>query len=185
MMPNFAESQKERYILYLFPVMIPFGLSNINELVTKNIKYIKIKKYIKYCVLTSVLIYLPFTVVYSYDAIKYLVTYDKENWHRATWYYEDYQWINKNIVLNDENVILVISHVQQTYYLQKKYINGGAFSAYIDWNNIDSSLVVPLLQRYKIQYIFVDISVASSKIRNILSSLKKKNLLKIMKKSDT
>ena len=40
MMPNFAESQKERYILYLFPVIIPFGLSYINELVTKNIKYI-------------------------------------------------------------------------------------------------------------------------------------------------
>ena len=185
MMPNFAESEKERYILYLFPVIIPFGLSYVNELVTKNIKYIKIKKYIKYCVLTSVLIYLPFTVVYSYDAIKYLVTYDKENWHRATWYYEDYQWISKNIVLNDENVILVISHVQQTYYLRKKYINGGAFSAYIDWNNIDSSLVVPLLQRYKIQYIFVDISVASSKIRDIFSNLKKQNLLKILKKSDT
>ena len=185
MMPNFAESEKERYILYLFPVIIPFGLSYVDQLITKNTKYIKIKKYIKYCVLTSVLIYLPFTVVYSYDAIKYLVTYDKENWHRATWYYEDYQWISKNIVLNDENVILVISHVQQTYYLRKKYINGGAFSAYIDWNNIDSSLIVPLLQRYKIQYIFVDISVASSKIRDILSNLKKKNLLKIMKKSDT
>ena len=125
MMPNFAESEKERYVLYLFPVIIPFGLSYVNELVAKNIKYIKIKKYIKYCVLTSVLIYLPFTVVYSYDAIKYLVTYDKENWHRATWYYEDYQWINKNIVLNDENVILVISHVQQTYYLRKTYLRHG------------------------------------------------------------
>ena len=184
MMPKFAESEKQRYILYLFPVMIPFGMSYVHDIIIKNSKYLK-KKYIKYCVLASVLIYLPFTVVYSYDAIKYLVTYDKENWHRATWYYEDYQWINKNIVLNDENVILVISHVQQTYYLRKKYINGGVFSAYIDWNNIDSSLIVPLLQRYKIQYIFVDISVASSKIRDILSNLEKKNLLKILKKSDT
>ena len=44
---------------------------------------------------------------------------------------------------------------------------------------------MPLLQRFKVQYIYVDINATNSKVRDIFSNLEKQNLLKILKKSDT
>ena len=187
MMPKFSESEKTRYILYLFPVMIPFGMSYVHDIIVKNSKYLK-KKYIKYCVLFTVSIYFPFTVVYSYDAIKYLITYDKESWHRATWYYEDYEWINKNIELNNESVILVIASSQQTYYLRKKYINGDFLSAYIDWRKVtNKNSVISLINKYNIEYLYVDtqeINKLNTNVHNLLNQLVSDNILEVIRKSN-
>ena len=188
MMPRFSESEKTRYILYLFPIIIPFGLSYIDQIVSKSTKYIKVKKYIKLCVLMTVLIYFPFTVVYSYEAIKYLVTYDKISWHRATWYYDDYQWINKNIELNNGNVILVISSSQQTYYLRKKYINGDFLSAYINWGKVaDKNSLVSLIKKYNIEYFYIDIQEMSRlnpSLHNLLNQLVSDNTLEMVRESN-
>ena len=142
------------------------------------------KKYIKYCILVTVSIYFPFTVVYSYDAIKYLITYDKESWHRATWYYEDYEWINKNIELNNESVILVIASAQQTYYLRKKYINGDSLSAYIDWEKITKkNSLISLINKYNIEYLYADRGVLDTNIHNLLNRLVNDNTLEVVRES--
>ena len=129
MMPKFSEYEKERYVLYLFPIIIPFGLNYIYLYISKHTHYYAIKKYLLYCIYSSVIIYFTFTVIYSFDAINYLFSLNKKNWHKATWYYNDYDWINNNIELSHDKVILVITDAQQTYYLRKKYINGDSLSA--------------------------------------------------------
>ena len=169
--------------------MIPFGMSYVHDIIVKNSKYLK-KKYIKYCVLFTVSIYFPFTVVYSYDAIKYLITYDKDNWHRATWYYGDYQWINHNIQLNNENIILVIARSQHTYYLRKKYINGDSLSAYIDWEKITKkNSLISLINKYNIEYLFADIqhlnyTKHTAHIHNLLNQLVNDNTLEVVRESN-
>ncbi|BCB96297.1 hypothetical protein JZK55_12190 [Dissulfurispira thermophila] len=157
MMPQFAVDEKERYVLYLLPIVLPFGIANIYEKFTKYKYGEKLKQFFEVVVIMTFFLYFTFTFVYSYDAFKYLLTYDKKVWHRATWYYEDYDWINKNIELKDSEKILVIVANQQTYYLKKPYVNGDALSALIDWSAMtDINKIINVIKGYRIKYIYID-----------------------------
>jgi hypothetical protein len=157
MMPQFSVAEKERYVLYLLPIIIPFGMSKIYELTSSYRNGEKIKKIFETLAVATILLYSVFTLVYSKDVFSYIYTGNKTAWHRATWYYEDYNWINKNITLNESGKILVIVSNQQTYYLKKPYVNGDELSALIDWRTMtDLSTILSALNKYNIQYIFID-----------------------------
>ncbi len=155
MMPQFAESQKERYVLYLFPIIIPFGVSRIHDFLFLSPE--RRKKFFSALVAFISFIYLSFTAVYSYDAFRYIFTLDKKTWHRATWYYEDYEWMNRNILLDPSEKILVVVSNQQTYYLKKPYLNADCASALVDWRTLkDMDAIKKFLSAYRIRYIFAD-----------------------------
>ena len=157
MMPEFAINEKERYVLYLFPIIIPLGVSKINKTLSSRRNIEKYKRAYEIAVIGSMLLYSAFTVVYSYDSFRYMVNHDKARWHRATWYYKDYDWINRNILLEKGDKILVIARTQQTYYLKKPYINGDGLSAAIHWSSLlDIEALKSMIARNNFKYIFVD-----------------------------
>jgi len=157
MMPDFATSEKERYVLYLLPIIIPLGVSKIYNMLSSFSNGEKCKRIFEITVFGSILIYSVFTFVYSYDSFRYTFTGDKDRWHRATWYYKDYDWINRNISLDEGETILVMVRAQQTYYLKKPYINADRLSAAINWSNLLSAeQIVSMLDMNKTKYIFVD-----------------------------
>ncbi len=160
MMPNFADDEKQRYVLYLFPIIIPLGTARIYNILSslKNIGLLK--NVLNTAIVMTVFIYGVFTIYYAKDVFAYIITGDKYKWHRATWYYEDYDWINKNIKLDRSGQILVLVSAQQTYYLRHRYINADRISAMINWNsirNVDS--LIHVLNKHNIRYVFIDNSI--------------------------
>lgn len=157
MMPEFSVNEKERYVLYLFPIIIPLGLATIQHIFSK-VKYGQIlKKIFVGGVGATMLVYAGFTAVYSQDVVLHAFTHDKARWHRATWYYDDYQWINKEISLDGSGKILVLVQAGPTYYLRKPWLNADPTSALIDWKAAtDLNSIMDMMRKYEVQYIFVD-----------------------------
>jgi len=89
--------------------------------------------------------------------------------------------------LSNKNVILVIAGSQQTYYLRKKYINGDFLSAYINWEKVtDKNLVISLINKYNIEYLYVDtqeINTLNPNVHNLLSQLVNDNTLEVVRES--
>lgn len=76
--------------------------------------------------------FLTAAVVYSADSVRYLATGDLSRYHRATWFYEAYDWANRHTAR--EARFLVVVHSAQTYYLKRWHRradppNGGV----VDW----------------------------------------------------
>ena len=118
-------------------------------------------------------IYFAFNLFYAKDSIKYLIFNDKIQWHKYTWYYEDYNWINNNIVLNDDQQIMVYSSQQQTNYLRKRYINIDPLSGYFKDDKIFNSLsnYINELKKFNIAYVFVDIDAADERSKSMFVKL--------------
>jgi hypothetical protein len=162
-MPQYSVDEKERYVLYLLPIIIPFGISKIYGMESSCGE--KIKKVFESSVVIAILIYSVFTFVYSKHVFSYIYTGDKEVWHKDTWYYTEYDWINKNITLNASENILVIVPVQQTYYLKKPYINADALSAVVPWRTMTNvNSIMSMIKKHNIRYIFVDEDYAKSDV---------------------
>lgn len=172
MMPRFAESEKQRYIIYLFPIIIPFGIIGFNNFFSKKINLFS-RRTLQIIIATPLFIYFMFNLYYSKDSLLYFIFNDKFKWHKYTWYYEDYDWINKNIVLNDNQQIMVYSYNQQTNYLKKRYINIDPLSGYFKDDKIynSTSNYINELKKYNIAYVFVDIDVADERSKSMFDKL--------------
>jgi hypothetical protein len=180
MMPDFSTNEKQRYVLYLFPLMIPLGVAKIYELLSSFRSGEKYKRVFEGAVILSLFIYSAFTLVYSYDSLRYAVTHDKARWHRATWYYKDYDWINRNVSLGDREKILVIASAQQTYYLRMPYLNGDSLSAAVNWTNLsDLEKIVKMLEKNDIKFIFVDDQYLKRQknANRVIEILRKENII--------
>jgi hypothetical protein len=186
MMPRFAENEKERYILYLFPLIIPFGIigfSNyFNKYMTKHIQ-----KMVYAVVLVPSAVYLTFNIYYAKDAIQYLIYNDDNKWHKHTWYFNEYQWMNKNTQLQKSQQIMLWVSAQTTYYLKQKYINIDSLSGYFkDPIIFESSLnFVNELKKFNIAYVFVDADVLDEQSKIMLKKLVANGSLHIIRISNT
>ena len=186
MMPKFGESEKERYFLYLFPILIPFGVIGFNNIFNLRFNF-NHKKTLRFILIVPFSIYFAFNLYYSKDSIHYLIVRDLEKWHKHTWYYNDYQWINNNISLNLGQQIMVSSSNQLTYYLRKRYINIDQLSGYFKNPKIfeSTSNYLNEIKKFNISYIFVDYDDLDSSNKAMLNNMYLSSNLIIIRKSTT
>ncbi len=172
MMPRFAESEKQRYFLYILPIIIPYGLIGFSDYI-RGYQNIFSSKLLKSIIIIPTVFYFSFNIYYSIDSFKYLISSDKSAWHEYTWYYEEYDWINNNIVLKDDQQILVYASQQQTNYLKKRYINADPLSGYFKNYTIfkTGSNYLKELQKFNIAYIFIDADTINNKTKSIFDEL--------------
>jgi len=186
MMPRFAENEKERYILYLLPIIIPFGVLGFskyfNKYMTKHIQ-----KMLYAVVLVPSAVYLTFNIYYAKDAIQYMIYNDDNKWHKHTWYFNEYQWMNKNTELQKSQQIMLWVSAQTTYYLKQKYINIDSLSGYFKDPIIFESILnfVNQLKKFNIAYIFVDADVLDEQSKIMLKKLVANGSLHIIRISNT
>ena len=156
----------------MFPIIIPYGVIGFSQQINK-FKYIFKTKILYTIIIVPTMIYFSFNVFYAKDSIQYFVFNNKDVWHKHTWYYEDYNWINNNIVLDDDQQIMVYSSNQQTNYLRKRYINIDPLSGYFKDDKIfnSSSDYINELKKFNIAYVFVDIDFADEKSKSMFVKL--------------
>ncbi len=172
MMPRFAESEKERYFIYLFPIIIPFGIIGFVNIINSKLNIFR-RRILQTLLVIPFSIYFMFNLYYSKDSLTYLIFNDKYQWHKHTLYYEDYSWINKNIILTGDQQIMVYSSNQQTNYLRKRYINIDPLSGYFKDDKIfnSSSDYINELKKFNIAYVFVDIDTVDEKSKSMFVKL--------------
>lgn len=94
--------------------------------------------------------------VYSADYLKSHVTNDPAEYHRATWFYKEYEWINAN--LPPEGRLLVIVYSGHTYYLDRPYLRADPYlSGLIDWRRVATAADMDrILKRHAIDYVLYE-----------------------------
>ncbi len=186
MMPRFAESEKERYVLYLFPIIIPYGVIGFSRQITKYKHFLKTPILFLIIVIPTI-IYFIFNVYYAKDSLQYLVYKNNNSWHKHTWYYGDYKWINENITLKNNEKLMVYSSNQLTYYLRKKYINIDPLSGYFKENEIFKTIIKyedEIIKR-NIAYVFVDYDVLDERNKKMINQMVSRGSITVIRNSNT
>ena len=186
MMPRFGESEKERYVLYLFPIIIPYGVIGFSLQITKYKHFLKTPILFIIIVIPTIM-YFIFNVYYAKDSLQYLVYKNKNTWHKHTWYYGDYKWINENITLKNNEKIMVYSSNQLTYYLRKKYINIDPLSGYFKENEIFKTIIKyedEIIKR-NIAYVFVDYDVLDERNKKMINQMVSRGSITVFRNSNT
>ena len=74
---------------------------------------------------------------YSLDFFRFHIDRDAERYHRFTWFYDEYGWIDEHLA-SDARIMVIVSS-GHTYYLDREYVRGDPFlAATIDWRDIDA-----------------------------------------------
>ncbi|HHT9106445.1 MAG TPA: hypothetical protein ACFYD7_11320 [Candidatus Wujingus californicus] len=166
-----------RLIIFILPPYIYLAVLELEDVFAKKYK-------LRFALATLVGFYLTYGIVitgwYSYDYLEYQITRNLKSHHKATFFYNEYDWINKNLLLNAKLAVMV--SCQQTFYLDREYINiDPALSAYIDWEKIKTvDDFYDFLCVNNIDYLFVDIGAASASrfSSNIVNNIEKDSRFK-------
>ena len=124
---------------------------------------------------------------YSKDSLQYLVSKNKNLWHKHTWYYGDYKWINENITLKNNEKIMVFSSAQLTYYLRKKYINIDPLSGYFKETEIFKTILKyeDEIIKHNIAYVFVDYDNLDKRNKKMINEMVSRGSITVIRNSNT
>jgi hypothetical protein len=76
-------------------------------------------------------------LVYSSDSLQYVATGNASRFHRQTWYYPVYRWVNAHTPQDSRFAVIVWSGY--SYYLDRQYRRADPWLAgEIDWNQVDT-----------------------------------------------
>jgi hypothetical protein len=77
------------------------------------------------------------SAVLSWDYVRYAATGDKTEFHRFTWYYPVYDWVNHNTP--GDARFLVVAYSGHSYYLDRRYRRADPWlSGVVDWSRVSS-----------------------------------------------
>ncbi|MDR4508720.1 MAG: hypothetical protein MRJ65_10895 [Candidatus Brocadiaceae bacterium] len=168
-----------RLYIYILLPYIYLAVMAAEKLFSKKNKW----KYAPAAFLGVYLFYgLAITGWYSYDFIKYQITRDLQSYHRATWYYNEYQWMNKNLPV-DAKLMLIVS-CGQTFYLDREYVRADpTLTAYLDWEKYQTvDEFYDFFRVNAIEYLFFDMGevLSNAWTRNSIQNIEKDSRFKIL-----
>jgi len=166
-----------RYGIFILPILIILATSLIQH--TK----FKLMKYLFIIISLVTIIYGVFIACwYSYGLLKpYYIDRNIDEYHKATWYYQEYKWINNNLPKDANILVIVLSG--HTYYLDRKYVRGDIYSGLIEWPKIHNTLdLIKTMKFYNIEYVLFDENQlkAFKNINGMFNELIKKNKAKLI-----
>jgi hypothetical protein len=86
----------------------------------------------------AVILLIVASAVLSQDYARYAFTGDKTSFHRFTWYYDVYDWVNRSTPANAR--VLVVTYSGHSYYLDRPYRRADPWlSGVIDWSRVASA----------------------------------------------
>lgn len=96
------------------------------------------------------------SVVFSLDYIRYGITGNRADFHRFTWYYPVYDWVNHNT--SRDARFLVVAYSGHSYYLDRRYRRADPWlSGVVDWTHVSSAADLDRVLRVgKYDYLIYD-----------------------------
>lgn len=143
-----------RFAIYIVPIAAVMAISFCEWFYNKFSSHLGKLPYAM--TVLSIIIGIGFSILYSVDITKYQINRDLEEYHEATWFYKQHQWINHN--LGDDGKVLVIVSHPYTYYIDKEYLCADPWtSGLIDWLSIkDVEELKNVLHKLQVRYIFFE-----------------------------
>jgi hypothetical protein len=139
-----------RFVNFFIPALLVLAAMGVESL-TRHWSRRSAAAIIAVCALYGAAI----TVAYSMDGIQYQIDGNEETYHRFTWFWDEYHWINENLPADAELLVIVLSG--HTYYLDRDYIRADPFlSGLIDWRSIDVTTLREELRSRGIRYVLYD-----------------------------
>jgi hypothetical protein len=104
----------------------------------------------------AMVVMVAMSAVFSADYIRYSVTGNRADYHRFTWYYPVYDWVNKNTPRDAR--FLVVAYSGHSYYLDRRYRRADPWlSGVIDWSQVSSaSDLARVLREGSYDYVIYD-----------------------------
>jgi hypothetical protein len=96
------------------------------------------------------------SMAFAWDYARYDVTGDAKEFHRFTWYYPVYEWVNHNTPPQSKFLVVVYSGI--TYYLDRPYRRADPWlSAEVDWSRVGSPGTLDSIMKQKgMDYLIYD-----------------------------
>lgn len=93
------------------------------------------------------------TIAFSADPLRYAVTGDERSFHRTTWFFPVYEWMNAKTPQGSRTLAIVSSGM--TYYLERPYRRGDPWiGGEIDWQVVpDAATLARHLRRRGYRYV--------------------------------
>lgn len=89
-------------------------------------------RWLKIAASSAILIFATVNAATSWDAVRFVFTSDARAYHRFTWFYPVYQWVNRSTP-EDARFLVIVSSAH-TYYLDKQYRRADPWvSGFVDW----------------------------------------------------
>jgi hypothetical protein len=104
----------------------------------------------------AIVVMVAVSALFSWDYLRYAATGDENRFHRFTWYYPVYDWINRNTPHNSR--FLVIAYSGHSYYLDRPYRRADPMlSGVVDWSRILSERdLLSVLAHGHYEYVLFD-----------------------------
>ena len=124
----------------LYPRFINYALPQLMVLATVGAESLR-EGWLRragYAVATVCVVFgLAVMFYYSLDFFRFHLDQDVQRYHRFTWFYDDYSWIDEHLAPNAR--ILVIANAGQTYYLNRDYVRADPYlTGTIDWRSMNA-----------------------------------------------
>jgi hypothetical protein len=105
---------------------------------------------------TAVVVFTALSAFVAWDYARYAVTGDASEFHRYTWYYRTYDWVNRNTPSSSRFLVVVLSG--HSYYLDRQYRRADPWlSGEVDWPRIASPAALDsLMSRERYDYVIFD-----------------------------
>jgi hypothetical protein len=96
------------------------------------------------------------STLFSWDYVRYAATGDANRFHRFTWYYPVYEWINRNTPHDSRFLVIALSG--HSYYLDRPYRRADPqLSGVVDWSRVSSTGdLLSVLAHGRYQYVVFD-----------------------------
>jgi len=176
-----------RFSVYIMPFAIISAIYMLDSFREK--KDILLFNITRIIILVTFLAGVYIGVLYTKGFIPYIMHKNLNDYHQATWYYQEYQWLNTHLA--KESKILVIVQSGHTYYLDHKYLRAEPqLSGFIDWNNINSlDQLLKQLKNLHITHIFFDTHNWSAypggnNMNKLIQQLEKSQYCTLQRKTD-
>ncbi len=140
-----------RFCNFILPVILISGVlcyQNLNSVIMRHGYKVIIGITLLYGIVVG--------IFYSQSYFDYFIHRDLKQYHKATWFYNEYDWINKNLPTDTNLLVIVLSG--HTYYLKRSYLRADPFlSGLIDWCALkDSEALHKKLSLLNIDYILYE-----------------------------
>lgn len=122
-----------KHVLLLLPVaaIIVAGIAD------RLAKWPRVLRATNLVAASALVVMLALSVALSSDYARYVATGDARTYHRFTWYYSTYDWVNHNTPDDARFLVIVLSG--HSYYLDRPYRRADPWlSGAVDWSRVRS-----------------------------------------------
>ena len=132
-----------RHILLLLPIASLLFVPALDGLRSRE----AFTRFIERVLAGGLAVSILLSAIFAWDYARYDVTGDSSTFHRFTWYYPVYDWINKNTPKASRFLVIVYSG--HSYYLDRPYRRADPWlSGVVDWSHVASSADVAQVLRH-------------------------------------